>query len=304
MTVIFQNLNKALNDYDFPNLFGTLTSYNRPLVGGINIVGSHQSGNFGCTTGFSGILNNKNVLITNSHCTDNVWNLSSYLTFFQNFINTDFVIGTEYKDPKPSSCGFLSLYKCRKSDAAAIEVLQSEDIGLGLIARTNGTSWDQTPGSTTINNSNKVFSIVASSADQNLTTGQIVHKMGRKTGWTSGKVAITCIDVKRFVQTWWKLECQYAATYYSDDGDSGAPVFSIVTTSQNHKPVFLYGINFGRNIHENDLAYFSPMSGIRSDLGDIEARDPNFEFDPPGGGGGGGDPGPEPEPCEYPDPCQ
>jgi hypothetical protein len=197
----------------------------------------------------------------------------------------------------------LSFYKCRKSDAAAIEVLPSEDIGLGLIARTTGNSWDQTPGSVDINNSNKIFSIVASSADENLTVGQIVHKMGRNTGWTSGQVAVTCIDVVGFTKPFWKLECQMAATYYSDGGDSGAPVFSIVTTSQEHKPVFLYGIHFGRNIHGNDLAYFSPMGGIRHDLGDIEARDPNFEFDPPPGGGGPG-PDPDPEPCEPPGPCQ
>ena len=167
----------------FPNLSGSLGSYNRPLVGGITLRYTNQA-HPGCTIGFSGILDGKEVVITNSHCTQVTFGTSSHLTFFQptHGIAAN-IIGVEYKDPNTSWCGLSNpFHNCRYSDAAAIEINSNVDIGLGLIARTNSFSSDFTPGSVQIDTNNPVFSIALSVRDHFLKVGDFVHKVGRAGG--------------------------------------------------------------------------------------------------------------------------
>jgi hypothetical protein len=83
------------------------------------------------------------------------------------------------------------------------------------------------------------------------TTGHTVYKSGISTGLTSGNV----VDEYILMGT---LQDQFTATYSSSPGDSGAPVFI------NGSTVKLVGVHKGR---WGDYAAFSPMSGVRQDLG-------------------------------------
>ena len=60
--------------------------------------------------------------------------------------------------------------------------------------------------------------------------GDLVHKVGRTTGWTSGKVLRTCFTplVQNFNRTN-RMKCSDIADLSSMEGDSGSPVFSVDT---------------------------------------------------------------------------
>ena len=145
-----------------------------------------------------------------------------------------------------------------------------------------------------------------------------MDKVGRKTGWTSGIVSATCVDLPAAEDYYWR-DCTYQADYWSDEGDSGAPVFSWPGTGND---VTLVGIHWG-NSASQQRSDFSPWSGIVQDFGwmtvvapepfsnSIVNHDTYFYTatptggDPPyvssywewcgidcDGGGGGGDPAP------------
>ena len=105
---------------------------------------------------------------------------------------------------------------------------------------------------------NDATSMGYSSYLNNPTYYTIVYKSGAATDITSGEV--------QFIHEAWNphlskyLPQQAYADYDSDEGDSGAPVF----TWDYFDPV-LVGIHMGQA--EPDTGVFSPISGIKSDLG-------------------------------------
>lgn len=171
------------------------------------------------------------------------------------------------------------------SDASAIKINSGIQANRGLIARTTFKNNTGGSGSTTINESNPVFSIAKS--DDYIAQGTIVSKIGRETGWTEGKIIKTCVDKTYPGSEFWILKCQYAADFYADYGDSGSPVFRQIYSADGSEYISLYGIVYMKSSGE---IYFSPMSGIRSDLGYVSANNPNSDYvaPPPNNGGGGG----------------
>ncbi|MFZ3383378.1 MAG: hypothetical protein WA144_05585 [Candidatus Methanoperedens sp.] len=89
--------------------------------------------------------------------------------------------------------------------------------------------------------------------------GWTVYKSGRTTGVTSGTV-IGFYDIPRGGTTYYN---QVKASFYSDGGDSGSPVWYLDGAS-NRKIV---GIQWGKDASGN--SYFSKSSGVKSDLGVI-----------------------------------
>lgn len=265
---------------------GSLYSTTRPLIGGLGIHKGAAGG--ACTMGFVGILDGHETFITNSHCTSTTFGLDN-TTFFQGFTSSDNIVGSEYKDSNTSWCGmwppWQSIYNCRMSDASAIKINSGIQANRGLIARTTFKNNTGGSGSTTINESNPVFSIAKS--DDYIAQGTIVSKIGRETGWTEGKIIKTCVDKTYPGSEFWILKCQYAADFYADYGDSGSPVFRQIYSADGSEYISLYGIVYMKSSGE---IYFSPMSGIRSDLGYVSANNPNSDYvaPPPNNGGGGG----------------
>lgn len=74
-------------------LSGSINSHNRPLVGGLGIQRVNHEGM--CTMGFIASLNGEDVFITNSHCTDQIFNTDLNTTFFQGLITSSDIIGSE-----------------------------------------------------------------------------------------------------------------------------------------------------------------------------------------------------------------
>ncbi|MCD4844314.1 MAG: S1 family peptidase, partial [Methanosarcinales archaeon] len=60
------------------------------------------------------------------------------------------------------------------------------------------------------------------------------------------------------------LEDQYYANYRCAGGDSGSPVYIYTSNYPDNPEREIVGIHWG---HTSDYAYFSPVSGVKTDLG-------------------------------------
>ena len=268
-----------------PAYCSSVQSYCRPLIGGIKITFNRDGSLFVCSIGFPAIAGGYTRFVTAAHCSDDEWNLD-YVAYFQpdpSYSSTS--IGNEAKDPNGVSCGFMSAYVCRYSDANFVAPAVATEVG--YIIRPIGL--EQLSVS-----SSKPHFVIAGQRDAN--DGERVYVVGQTTGLHTGTVQGTCQDWKK---TWegryHAVRCSDVANYNSSGGDSGGPVFLWDGVSST---VTLVGVNFARN-GTYDHAIFSPVSGIARDLGSFEARAPEYrgttgggDGDSDGGVGGGSDCGP------------
>jgi hypothetical protein len=164
-------------------------------------------------------------------------------------------IGTEVSDPAYSQnkTGCPIGFRCRFSDASRAAYTSTTTSSLGKIAKTTGPN----NGSVTINGN---FSITA---EGTASVGQVAGKVGRTSGWTTGKVTNRCVNVgvqgTDIVQL-----CQNIVNARVRAGDSGGPVF------KGSSNVTLVGILWGGNLNANGvgtLYVYSPISNIERELG-------------------------------------
>ncbi len=94
--------------------------------------------------------------------------------------------------------------------------------------------------------------------------GWTVHKVGRTTGWTTGVVSGTCVDVNKAPPNDRTVLCVNRASYHSDGGDSGAPVFTIGGLFGDPDHINIMGVHFARN--EAGDRFFSKIRWVRSEL--------------------------------------
>jgi hypothetical protein len=197
--------------------------------------------------------------VTASHCSDKQGTVDS-TAYYQPLdqLPNEF-IGTETIDPAYVKGGECPRgRRCRLSDANFSESAGPRAIAFAKIARTTGI------GSLTIDLANPTFTITAEgAAGKNVT----VNKIGRTTGWTSGKVSNTCADTGVQGSTI-VLLCQTFVTSSSvivQGGDSGSPVFA---TGGPNGGVILLGGLWGGNQSGTQFVY-SPIANIRAELGDL-----------------------------------
>lgn len=161
---------------------------------------------------------------------------------------------------------------CRYSDAAA--VIYDGDVEFADPASIIRTM--DFDGDVNVDSSNQTIDITGESPW--LLSGDNVHKIGVGIGggggWTIGAIGTTCADFPAPGDSTLTFLCQYEVR--SDDGaniacvgDSGAPVFfwheTIMPTAA------LAGILFAGTEAQCSATYvFSPMSGVREDLGQFE----------------------------------
>ena len=100
--------------------------------------------------------------------------------------------------------------------------------------------------------------------------GNPVNKVGRTTGRTKGSISETCVSIP-VADTDITLLCQSRASYLSNSGDSGSPVFR-VTNSPSTNDVALVEIHWGGS------GSFSPIGGIQrsSELGALQTCGSGF----------------------------
>ena len=267
-----------------------VTDYVRPLRGGLAI-GRQSSATqyYKCTLGFVADLGAVRVLLTNSHCSERSWDNDASI-FHQPWPSgTNYRIGTEYRDRRGDSCGFLSLNVCRYSDATAVAIDPLVTSTRGTLARTRYVG--ASTGSLEIDPYNPPF--VVSGKASSIYKGETLDKLGATTGWTRGAVTRTCVVTYQGGRTWSKLRCQYFVQAGVYDGDSGSPVFRDNGNGTAH----LYGMLWGRKTNSCDplsgscdltVEYvFSPLSGIEQDLGTLQVDQGTVQQ--PGSGCSGGD---------------
>jgi hypothetical protein len=239
----------------------SVRDYSRPVQGGYEVTTTDQFGILAevCSLGFNAKLNGKNVVFTNSHCTKSTYSLDGGGAY-QDAIYYSKFLGYEYSDPGPTCGG-----GCRWSDAAAFRYQAGVAFDFGYIARTIGTPrliWAH-DGPIDIDHSNPRYKILVAG---NPYLYETVDKIGRSSGWTRGEVLDTCEDFQG--TDGYVRKCSVIASYYSTDGDSGAPVFRVLGSG-----VKLVGINWG--FDDNDqISAFSPMGNLYADFGSFTVYDP------------------------------
>jgi hypothetical protein len=261
----------------------TLRDRMRPPVGGVQI-------NFFplpaspvtllCTLGFNVVKGADTSFITNSHCSNVQGGTTTPTDYYQatrggvladamNFIareveDPDYVMGG-LSGPCPIG------RRCRTADVSRARYAPGQGFQIGRIARPLHENASGTLADTiTIDSLRPYFTIVGEQGTS--IVGQKLAHTGRTTGWTSGLVTETCVDISVTDSDITQL-CQDLVDAYVAGGDSGSPVFGEYTDGS----VFLAGILWGSSTDlETGHVQFimSPMRSIRAEIGDIKTFDP------------------------------
>ena len=230
----------------------SLRDAHRPTVGGIQI----NFPGFLCTLGFNAGTGTQASFITNSHCSGTQGGVQN-TPFWQPLQSTNPTqIAVEVADPAYTTGGGCPAgRRCRRSDASRAQYINGTQSTLGRLARTgsakNGSL--EVVGQWTIT--------AADDQTDNFLIGETLNKVGRTTGWSSGRVTNTCVDTGVSGTTIVQF-CQTFVRAKVNGGDSGSPTFRI--TSGNN--VTLVGILWGGG---GGSFVFSPLKNIESELGDL-----------------------------------
>lgn len=202
----------------------------RPQGGGPQVTYMSGTAELGCTIGFSATRLNgtDSLFVTASHCSPQMGVLDGVLYYQPNRAFVSAETGVEIEDfPWQDNTTYPecpSGKECKVADALLARYRNaSSEPSFWTRGRIYRTTRQSSPGDIvlTIEPDSEYFSIVGT---QNFPfIGDTLHKVGRMTGWTSGVVTDSCIDVP--MSTTRILLCQDFATYMDAGGDSGAPVF-------------------------------------------------------------------------------
>jgi hypothetical protein len=241
----------------------TLRDKFRPVHGGVQIEGDVGTLKYKyCTFGFNAAREGDKGFVTNSHCTKTQGG-SEGTDFHQPrdpWWTEGNKIGDETVDPSYFSGGVCPAgRRCRFSDSAFIRYKSEGWMGLGILARPEHV------GSTLVIDSDSPTFRIMDEASSPI-HGMRLDKVGRTTGWTSGRVTGTCLNVN-VNKTDITLLCQAwvdAGPDSHNKGDSGSPVFQRL----DGDTVILHGILWGGEV-DGPRFSFSPMSGIERELGSL-----------------------------------
>ena len=211
-------------------------------------------------------LTGRTLLLTAAHCTRARFSMQLLTRFYQPDPSDPwYYVGLERWDPPASSqsgyvyadernwCTTYRTIPCRFSDVAAVEIAAGQ-AEVGGFARPY-------PRTITIMSQDKI----AGTVDEP-TAGMMVEMIGAVSGHTSGWMhSLTCVD--RYVDSYEggrvNLRCEQYATYASQDGDSGAPVFASIS------PGYFMGFHARRsNVLGANVAVFTDIFGVARDKSD------------------------------------
>lgn len=213
-----------------------------------------------CTLGFNTLYQGDSVFVTNSHCSTNSFGLDSG-SMYQTAPYSLWV-GEELLDNSPFSgytnppyMSAIVCNNCRFSDSQVSLFDDTIGVNFGKIPKTTRVSAGSSAGSDTVAS---FFNIGQKMMIDDLYVGLTVDKVGWKTGWTRGTITGTCVSFTGPEGV--TQPCQSRASYHSDGGDSGSPVFFVLAGDT----VALVGIHFGRS---GGSSYLSPLETIEHDFG-------------------------------------
>jgi hypothetical protein len=232
-----------------------------------------------CTLGFNAVRNGVQSFITNSHCSNVQGGTDLRTDYYQStrggvLPNPDNFIAFEADDPQYVSGGECPLLRrCRTADASRAQYGAGQAFSIGKIARTTLLNTVLASEDTTYFQIDPVNPSYRITAEQPIPVqGQVLHKVGRTTGWTSGTVVATCENVSVTDSDITQL-CQGLVGAFVDGGDSGSPVFGFHTDGT----VFLGGILWGSStdLVTNEVQFiFSPFGSVERELGELTTTDP------------------------------
>jgi hypothetical protein len=232
-----------------------------------------------CTLGFNAIDGLDASFITNSHCSNVQGGTQTPTDYYQAtrglIADANNYIAREVEDPDyamGSLAGPCPIgRRCRTADVSRAKYQPGQTFVLGKIARPQNENATGTLDDTLrIDPVNPTFSIVAEQGRSVL--GQKLNHVGRTTGWTSGLVTATCVDVDVTDSDITQL-CQDFVDAYVAGGDSGSPVFGLNTDGT----IFLGGILWGgsTDLETNHVQFImSPLDAIKAEIGNIRTFDP------------------------------
>lgn len=237
----------------------TLHDKLRPVPGGSQIV----FGGFVCTLGFNAYRNNVFGFVVNSHCT-NVRGETDGTRYFQSEPPSG-GIGTEVADPSfstgpPCPAG----RRCRMSDAAFAKYDKTSLGGLGKLALPKSKGSET--GTVTLKNPGARITITARTGSP--LQGETVHKIGRTTGWTFGRVLATCVEANNSTDV--TMFCQSFVRAGGGPGDSGSPVFYSLPGNKARLVGILWG--GGTDPVLGTVFVFSPLENIEAELGPLKVN--------------------------------
>lgn len=233
----------------------------RPVIGGIAIDWYDGVAN-PCTLGIPVRRSGAARFMTAAHCSAQPHVASDSTPMFQPYYDPawSFFIGRRnltaptFTNAQDNRCPVT--YNCRWSDAALSAYAAGITDSLGRIARTETSG--QWSGSILINHAAPTWRITQEA--QYPFVGEQLNKVGQTTGWTQGFVTADCANFYSADQGVLYL-CQGEIEAGADQGDSGAPVFGIITGGD----VRFLGIVRGGV--PNSYFSFSPVDGIEYELG-------------------------------------
>lgn len=251
-----------------PAIDDSLQGYARPVRGGLQVKALPWAPGSGeCSLGYVALreypgqvydFSGPRYVITAAHCTS---------AFGVN--NGDVIgqptqadrIGVEYSDPPltsnstDSACP-SSANECRRSDAAL------------FLLDDNSSSTSTFNGVATASGLTLTGTAYYAGKQQGFAANQRVAKIGRTTGQTSGQITSTCSNIwfSSPYNRW--MVCQMEATYSSQGGDSGAPVW-YTDLSGNR---WITGIHVGRTGGTNRAIFSMWMDAYSEIANDVLAR--------------------------------
>lgn len=261
----------------------TLRDQMRPAIGGLQIqffVSPASPVLYNCTLGFNVVDGADTSFVTNSHCSNVQGGVDTPTDYYQAtrggvVPNPNNYIAREVEDPEYALGGLSGPCpigrKCRISDASRAKYAPGQAWVIGRIARPENENATGTLDDTIrVNAANPTFTITAEQGRS--VVGQKLSHVGRTTGWTSGLVTETCVDINVTGSEITQL-CQDYVDAYVAGGDSGSPVFG----EHGDGTVFLAGILWGSstNIETGHVQFImSPLEAIKAEIGDIRTFDP------------------------------
>ncbi|GLC23536.1 hypothetical protein [Roseisolibacter agri] len=233
-----------------------------------------------CTLGFNAIDGADTSFVTNSHCSNVQGGITTPTDYYQAVrgglvADNQNYVAREVEDPDytmgsvdgPCPIG----RRCRISDASRAKYAPGQAFVLGKIARpANENATGTLDDTLRIDAVNPTFTITAEQGRTVL--GQKLSHVGRTTGWTSGLVTATCVDVSVTDSDITQL-CQDYVDAFVDGGDSGSPVFGQHTDGT----VFLAGILWGgsTDLETNAVQFImSPLDNVKTEIGAVKTFDP------------------------------
>ena len=247
--------------------YALLTERVRPVRAGLMIAQRNQDL---CTLGyvirFVGTAGIETGFLTNSHCSDTFWGQDQAPQFQVGAGIVADSIGREVRDVPGFACGWRGRKTCRYSDAAVLGQATGNRL-VGAVARPTIVTEDALDSFDphVIDATQPNFTVTGTTFSA--TVGDVLDKVGMATGWTTGEVNRTCVDLKgRALASKTRVLCQDESFTFSFNGDSGSPVFVFLgTTVQAH------GILWGGRVPlvGRALTFLSPMPNVILDLGGL-----------------------------------